>query len=306
VPDLIALPHNLLESAALRGMVYPHPDLKPLIQDKQWFDYAQQLAQVQGSIYGLPFAGDALTLVYRPSVIPEPPQNWSETLAAQHPLIFPAADPNALFTLTLYQAEGGIVQDEQSRPVINAITLTEVLTYYMQAEKAGIMPSLLTQYQSDDQVWEAYQKGQAQMVITWLSRYLDGTSEDQAAALIPTSDGQPFTLAAGWVWAIAARDPQRQSAALELAEFLTDSAFLAQWTEAAGYLPPRPDVLMRWSNPATQGVARQTAQSASLFPANDILGSLGPDLWQATIDVLKAQEDPASAARTAASSSNVP
>ncbi len=308
MPDLIALPRNLLEAAVLRGLVYSHADLKPAMQGETWFEYAQKLAQVQEGVYGIPFAGDALTLVYRPSVVPEPPGDWAATLKTKTPLVFPAADPEAHFTLTLYQANGGIVHDDQGRPALDAIRLTEVLTYYMQAERAGVMPALLTQYQSDDQVWDAYQKGRAQMAITWSSRYLGGLSaaEDQAAARLPTADGRPFTLATGWTWALSAREPERQTTALELAKFLTESSFLAQWTEAAGYLPPRPGVLERWVNPNAQALASQVAQSAHLFPANDILGNLATPLWQSTIDVLKTQNDPVSAAQAAASSLSTP
>jgi ABC-type glycerol-3-phosphate transport system substrate-binding protein len=110
------------------------------------------------------------------------------------------------------------------------------------------------------------------------------------------------TLATGWVWALSARESREQQAAIELAEFLTDSTFLADWTEAAGLLPTRPSSLRRWNNTPLESVLGKIALSARALPTADILSSLGGPLWQATIDVFNQQADPAAAALAASSS----
>lgn len=302
IPDLIALPRDLLEAAALKGLLRPYNNLTKVLDDPDWYDYARQLSSLQESIYGLPFAGDALALVYRPENIPQPPVDWTVTPENSSMLVFPAADPQALFTLTLYQSNEGPVRDEQGRPKIETIALTEVLTYYLQAQITGMMPELLTQYQSDDQVWEAFQDRRADMAVTWSSRFLGEMAEDRAIAPVPTVDGQPYTLATGWVWGLSAHESTGEQAAIELAEFLTDSQFLAGWTEAAGVLPTRPSSLARWDHAAVRSVIGNIAKSAHGLPAADLLISLGNPLWQATIDVLNRQTDPASAALAASAS----
>ncbi|OGO39543.1 MAG: hypothetical protein A2W35_16365 [Chloroflexi bacterium RBG_16_57_11] len=302
VPDLIALPRDLLEAAALKGLLRPYNNLTKTLDDPDWYDYARQLSSIQESIYGLPFAGDALALAYRPEAIPEPPTDWSIPPENGPTLVFPAADPQALFTLALYQSNDGAVLDDQGRPIIETIALTDVLTYYMQAQIAGIMPELLTQFQSDDQVWDAFQDRRTDMAATWTSRILSSTAVDDAIAPLATVDGKPDTLATGWVWALSARETREQQAAIELAEFLTDSAFLADWTEAAGFLPPRPSSLKRWGDSLLQPVLAKIALSAHAIPTADILSSLGGPLWQATIDVLNQQVDPAAAALAASAS----
>ncbi|MBA4380168.1 MAG: hypothetical protein C0393_05765 [Anaerolinea sp.] len=73
LPDLIALPYRDMETAATRGLIYPLDNLTGLLAGRSsagsdWYDYAHQLAQVQDTTFGLPFAADALALVYRDTV----------------------------------------------------------------------------------------------------------------------------------------------------------------------------------------------------------------------------------------------
>ena len=137
------------------------------------------------------------------------------------------------------------------------------------------------------------------MVITWASRYLQNPPVDAAGAPIPTQDGIPFTLATGWAWALASPDPARQAISAQLAEFLTTGEFLAEWTAASGFIPPRSSALSGWANVSMQTLLNQVAPSARLFPSMDVLATLGPVLQEATIDILKDQADPVTAAEAA-------
>ena len=299
LPDLVALPRHTLENAAIKGLLRPFDGLTATLDDPDWYDFARQLSHLQNSTFGIPFAGDALIMVCRPSIIGNPPQNWEAALEIAEPLAFPAADPDSLVTLAWYQSTGGTILDEEGRPTLDTIQLTEVFTFYHQAELSSLMPFWLTQYETDDQAWAAYEEGQAQMVITWASRYLQDTPADAAGAPIPTRDGIPFTIATGWAWALVSPDPDKQALSAQLAEFLTTSEFLAEWTAAAGYLPPRPSALAAWTNISLQTLMNQAALSARLIPSQDVLTALGPVLQQATVDVLKEQADPVAAAEAA-------
>lgn len=299
LPDLIALPRSDLEIAALKGLLTPYDGLTAALEEEDWYPYAQELGHLQTSTYGLPFAGDALVLLHRPAEIPEPPPDWASALEASGILAFPAADPSALFTLAMYLAAGGNLQDAQGRPALDAGTLTQVLVFYQSAEAAGLMPFWITQYTSDEQSFEAYAENRANLVVTWISRYLAALPADSVAVQLPTHDGAPFTLADGWVWALSNPNVERLALSVELAEFLTAGDYLAEWTALAGYLPPRSSALSGWREANLQNLAEQIARSTHVIPPADVLAAVSPALHQATVDVLKEQADPASAAESA-------
>lgn len=299
LPDLILLPRAELETAALKGLLYPLDDLTDALDDEDWFPYAQQLARLQNTAYGLPFAGDGLVLLYRPAAVAAPPGDWQTALAVGGPLIFPAADPQALHTLAQYLATGAPIQDGEGRPTLEAGALTQVLAFYQAAGAAGVMPFWITQFTTDEQAWQAYLQNQGNLLVTWTSRYLGNLPGDTAAAPLFTPGGEPFTLANGWVWAISSPQIERHALSAELAEFLTSGDFLARWSAAAGYLPPRNSALAGWNDAALQGLAERVARSAQIVPPADVLAVLSPALQQTTIGVLKDQIDPETAARQA-------
>ena len=309
LPDLIALPRPMLESAALKGLLHPYEGMGELLDDEGWYDYARQLAYLQKSVFGLPFAGDALVLVYRPVAIDVPPRDWESVLGFGSPLAFSAADPQAIFTINQYQAAGGAIRDEQGRPVLDEITLTEVLTFYQQASLAGVMPVWLTQLEAEEQVWQAFAEEQAPMAVVWASNYFNQSSSlafDTTIAPQITTDGSVYTLATGWVWALASPDPVRQSLASLLAQFLVDKQFLGEWNGAAGYFPPHADSLAAWGNEEMRPLVGRISATAQLIPSEDLLSSLGPTLEEMVVLVLKQQADPLMAAKSAAERINQP
>ncbi len=224
-------------------------------------------------------------------------------------LVFPAADPNAYVTLALYLAQGGVLQDEQGRPALSESALLNVLEYYHQAAAVNLMPFWLTQSETDGQAWATFTAEQHPMLITWLSNYLveqRSASVNLALTPLPTTDQADFTLATGWNWALASSDPNRRELSTRLAEYLVDEAFLAEWTQVAGYLPPRPEALARWTDSTLRSVMEQIARSAQLVPPTEVLASLGPLLEQAAVDVLKAESTPPTAVQNALEQLNSP
>jgi multiple sugar transport system substrate-binding protein len=299
VPDLIALPRPMLETAALKGLLHPFDGLTSALDNPDWFDFARQLAHLQNSTFGLPITGDALVLVYRPAVIGTPPSDWTTTLTLETPLAFSASDPQALFTMGMYQSVEGALLDEQGRPTLENTPLTGVLNFYHQAEQNGVMPYWITQYQTDEQAWQAFVSGETDLVISWSSRYLSNMLADTAMSPLPTETGEAYTLANGWVWALSTPHTERQSLGAELAEYLTDSEFLGEWSQAAGAIPPQPSAMNAWADSSLQALVNRIAVSARIIPSTDLLTSLGPLLQQAVVAVLKEQSDPQVAAQSA-------
>jgi ABC-type glycerol-3-phosphate transport system substrate-binding protein len=306
LPDLVALPHDALQSAALAGLLHPYDGLSEVMDDPDWYDFARQLSHVQTNTFGIPFAGDALIMVYRPTTIEDVPADWTTLLEAPEPLTFPAASPNALLTLTFYQASGGAIAGDEGQPLLELTPLTNTLTFYQQATRNAVLPYWLTQYETDEQAWLAFEEKQAAMAVTWASRYLQSSPEDTAISYIPTPDGIPFTTATGWAWALASPDPERQALSAELAEFLAISDYAAEWAKAAGYLPPRPSGLTPWENSPSHTILNQICASAQIAPSDDLLAILGVALQKSTVDVLKDQTDPVTLAQEAIDSLIVP
>lgn len=299
VPDLILLPRSSLEVAALKGLLFPYDGLTSTLNDSDWYPYAQELGQLQTSTFGLPFAGNALVSLYRPSEIEMPATDWLSALEVGQPIAFPAAEEEAYFPLAEYLSTGAPIQDADGRPFLDIAALTDVLNFFQEAESAGVMPFWLTQFTNDEQSLEAYTENQVNTTVTWINRYLSTLPGDTAAAPIITQDGTPFTLASGWVWALSNPQTERHAVSVDLAEFLTDSGFLSEWSETAGYLPPRASALEGWSNVALRNLVTKVVESARLIPSNEVMAVFGPALNQATVAILKQQSTPARAATEA-------
>jgi ABC-type glycerol-3-phosphate transport system substrate-binding protein len=299
MPDLVLLSRPALETAALKGLLYSFDDFTKLMDDPDWFEYSRQLAHIQENTYGIPFAGDALVMLYRPGSMNWPLNDWEKVLSAQSALLFPAGDTQAFFTLAEYEASGGAIQDNAGRPMLDQKILTNVLTFFQQAQAAGKMHYWLSQFENDQQAWQAYLDNRGSIVISWSSRYLKELPIDTAATLLPTPEGKNFTLATGWVWALTSINLERRSLSAELAEFLVTSDFCATWSEASGYLPPRPSSLQKWRNNTSMTLVNEIETSAHLIPPSDVLVIVGQVLEEATIKVLKQESDAVNAAQEA-------
>lgn len=306
LPDVVALPRPVLEAAALKGLLHPYDGLTQVFEQTDWYDYARQLSQIQTSVYGLPFAGDARVLVYRMEALGAPPKDWASLLELTEPMIFPAASSRALFTLGQYQGAGGIVQDEQGRPLLEMGALEGVLAFYRLANEGGSMPFWLTQFETDEQAWEAYLGNQANLVETSLEQYLKANDPASRASLLFTQAGEPFSLGTGWVWALASARNDRLDEGAALAEYLVEPAFLARWSEAAGFLPSRTTALAAWEDLALAAILEEVALSSQLEPATDLMIQIGPVLQSATLQILKDQIAPHAAAQAAVDSLSTP
>ena len=302
LPDLIALDRPDLETAALKSLIFSLDGLTSIIDDPDWFGFTREMSLLQGSTFGLPFAADAMALVYRPVSFPEPPVSWDEILQGNIKLAFPADNSEGLLTLALYQSEGGLIQDNQRRPVLELVPLTKVFQLFKEGVDSGVLPSWLSQYQTFSQVWSGYREGESNLAVIWLSDYLREIPVDSTIAPLPPMASGPFSLGTGQSWAVATPDENRQILAVELAEFLVDPIFLSEWTAAAGYIPSRPSSLESWSDPDLQKTVNQIAENTHLVPLNDLISSLAPILRENSLQILQGLLEPGQAAQAAVDS----
>jgi multiple sugar transport system substrate-binding protein len=282
LPDLVILPRPDLETAALKGLIFPFDRTTDLNNAEDWFPYARDAARIQDTVYGLPFASDALDLVYNPAKI-DNVSTWAAVLKGDK-FAAPVADPQALLALSLYQSLGTGLLDSQGRPTVDEASLTQMLNLFADSRQSLLPVSF--QFQTDDKVWQAYRAGDADIVVTWASRYLTKANVDMAAAPLLGLDGQPYTLATVWCWAQANPNTEQRSLTAELAETLMDPVFLAALTAEAGYLPTRQSALDEWTDVGRKRLADQVVSSAHLIPSSDVTLTLGPIIKQAVLGVL--------------------
>lgn len=293
MPDLVALSRTNLEMATANGLLHPFDGLSTLPDESDWYPYAREMASIQNSSFGLPFAGDALVMVGLRYPLPA---TWSEIQEGTI-FIFPAADPQALFTLSLYLSAGGTLQDSQGRLTLNKAVLTEVLSFYLPDEENTFISPQVTNYENNNQAWDAFRELRGNLVVSWTSRFLNEDTSTLAIAPLPGLESGHYALTTGWSWALAGSNSENQALAVELAEFLSDSQFLADWTQAAGYLPTRPTALASWEEARVQLVLTQIAESASLVPPEDLLVRVGPLFTEAVLSVLEEEQLPEAAAQ---------
>jgi ABC-type glycerol-3-phosphate transport system substrate-binding protein len=198
---------------------------------------------------------------------------WNDIFLSKEPFLFSAGDPQALVVLALYVSAGGKLVYEQGVPTLEEVPLTQTLTLIKNGVTTKTFSPTLLNFESDDQSLQAYHNGSGGMVITW-------APGDEA--IYPIADlGTPTTFANGWMWALSGSSPENQQLAVNLAEFLLEDSFLAEWISGMNYLPTR----------IYQGAHTNTIlESAHALPANDVLTVLGPILNQALSRVLNGDQ----------------
>ncbi|MCB2179724.1 extracellular solute-binding protein [bacterium] len=296
LPDLILISHADLYTAIEDQLVYPYPVTLTPEEDSDWYPVAYKLSQYQDQTFFYPLAADALVAVYNPEGIETFPASWGDLLQGEETLSFPPADPEAYTTLAFYTAEGGTFFDEEENITLDELPLTKVLEWYLNLHDAGLLLSNPAQIATDEQAWEQFTFGRADIAITRTSRYFNLNSSLYQTAALPTSDGNPFTMVDSWGWAITTPDPNEQAAAAELARFLSESGFASQWTEAAQLLPLRPTAVTTWQNVQNRSVAEQLLPVARAAPPPEVFSTVSSPLQEAVLDVLTAVQTPEEAA----------
>lgn len=289
LPALVALPRSILEDAVRQQLVYPIDDFSTAIDEDDWYDYSRSLSLLDGSTYGLPFAGDAMLLVYRETSITNTPTNWDGVLSYGEPLAFPAADKQALFTLNLYLSAYEGLEDEQRHLSIDETVLNQIFQLYQNGGQAGVFPLWLTEFQLEEEVWTAYNENRSNWAVVWASTYLQSQPSGSQAIAIPSLSETPYNMADGWVWCLSNPHPEQHAMSAALAEYLVQPDFLDDWSRASGTLPVRPSSLQAWNNPQLSVLLGQVAQFAQIRPRNEVLSAVGPVIEDHVVQLLSGQ-----------------
>lgn len=290
LPDLILASSRIMRNAADSNLIYPYPAGYPAEDDNDWYNAADLMGTYNQQRYGLPLAADALVMTYKIDSVNPVPTSWDDLLNSNYILNIPAADPDAVFTLACYIADGGHLVDEDNNLVIEEGPLREVFNFYQEAARINLLPYWLSSYDTDEVSWDHFVDGNSTLAVTWVSRYFQVTDENIGAAPLPTPTGTPFTLVKGWSWSLANPDPNRQAAAAELAYFLTESMFASGWTQATGYMPLRPSAVARWEDSPIKAISMSLLPSAEAFPSPSAVAQFSPKISSAVLSLIKREQ----------------
>lgn len=295
LPSLVLISRSDLVQAASKNLLFPIDGLSGVIDENDWFDISMELGSYQGTVYCLPFAINALGLVYRNISFNSDQPSWDEVIRQSEKLLFAAGDPEALTTLALYQSAGGVISDKTDQPVLESDALTTVLTSYATAARFQRISNTVLDYQNDDQVWDAFLSSNEGAVLTWASHALID-SKTMKLALLPSLGEGPYTLVGGWVWCLTEPHEQDRKTSIALAEHLVGSEFLALWAPVSGYLPVRPSTIPGFEGIELQNTITKMLLSGHVRPDKIQTAEIGTETKIALTEVIQKLNTPEASA----------
>jgi len=301
LPDLVVLDASDLGRVTGSGLIQPLDGYRAPSGEDDRFPFAATMGKVEGETMGILLGADMQHLAYRPALLESPPVTWADVISAPTSFLFPAGGYDGRVndaSLLQYLGAGGKLTDAEGNPTLDEEVLVNVLDFYSRCVTHTVVaPTQVLTATHVDQVWERFKEGEGGMTLVRASRYWLEADETMAPAPIPTEDGRHISIARGWALAIVTDDPDRQAAAIQLAEWLTAPGRNGAWTQAAGYLPGTRSALRRW--PVTEQertVLRDLLEAAMPPPRPSVLEAVGLPMQRAVSTVLRRQASPEEAA----------
>jgi ABC-type glycerol-3-phosphate transport system substrate-binding protein len=278
-----------MESASVKGLLLPLDSKVGRNTQKEWLPYIQKLGVIQNTQYGIPFAGDALVMVYRPQQSPYPPTTWQELTTQTLPVFFPAADPEAVVVTTLYQTAGGNLYPENDSPLLDEAITQKTFALINNGTQSGAFPIWLSGYTTFDDSWQAFLEQHSGYAFVWASQFLTDSQSDDALTVLPAVSSNQLTRADGWVWSIPEMNTQSQEIAIALAEYLSDPGFVNQLDQLAGYLPVYTSGLDLIEDPDLKENVTTLTSTAQIISTSSTINTISPVFENAVIQIIKKQ-----------------
>lgn len=295
-PDLIVLTTDDLRLAQERDLIFANGQLKEMLGEGDWYPFGEELAQMNIEFPVLPIMANPLVMVYRQDSLLPPSNDWKDISTNFGYFGFAADDPQAEYMLMLYQALGGKLMDAQGRAILEEEPLLAALTVLREGKGSLHISNLTSGFQTNDQVWTAYINRNIDTAVVPLSIVLNHNFEVNHP--LPALTEPEITLGDSYGWALGNSNPIRQELALDLLEELSEANFLAEWTEALGWLPARSSALDKWENEGLKPVLLKLGEATKLYPPEEIVNRLGPALRNASLLILVDSADPLETTKT--------
>ncbi len=300
-PDVVALSYEHLLQAAQADVVFSNEGLKSVMSDLDWYNFGRYAATIRGEVMAVPFKGVPMGLVYQSVSQLIPSNEWVDTKMNFGIFGFAADDPRGTFLLMLYLSLDGQVQNEQGLTILQEAPLTAALQTLKDGINTGHFTNEVVTMQNSEQVWDAFSTQVFSTAFLPVDVVLQGR-ETTPEAPDPAFTSPSMTLTDAWVWSLGSQEPQRQELAVALIAHLSETQFLAKWSEALKAIPSRPSALGAWEETSLKPALEKMASGAVLYPPDVIMNNLGPILRNATLLILRDNADVVETAKQAVES----
>jgi ABC-type glycerol-3-phosphate transport system substrate-binding protein len=292
LPGLILLNRADMETAALKGLIFPIPSRAADYNSPDWFPFTEELASTQGVQYGLPLFVDPLVLAYNEQAVAFPASTWQELSAQSIPIAVNLAAPSAVLPYAIYLSAGGNLVDDKGSPILEADALTRTYQIISSGATANVFPAWLASLQSPQDAKSALTNGQTSYALLWASQVLQAELHNIGIAPVPGSASASAGFVDGWMLCITNPTAEHSRFDILLADYLLEPGFLSRWSEAAGYLPVQRSTLENWQDTSLAGTLAAIADQSIVLPSVKLQQSSGIVLNQYTISLIRQQISP--------------
>ncbi len=287
LPGVVILRKQELDAAYSRGLVFTNDELAGLASGMDWYNFARETVNYDGVSYGLGLLGDPMVLAYRSTSQLNPGNDWFELHKNFGRFGFAADDSQGRFVLLLYLAAEGEMRDAQNHLILQEEPLRKAFQALKDLVNTRHLHSAVPSMQTAGAVWQTFSEWQLDTAAMPASVVLKALVSDASGYPEPAFAQPTFTLSESWALALTNADEAQQALGLLLIQDLTEPAFLAQWSEALGYVPARPTALGAWTNQNLKPTLEKIMNVARLYPRDETINSLGPILRNATLMIIR-------------------
>jgi multiple sugar transport system substrate-binding protein len=264
MPDALDLGRDFMVLLAQRDLLVDVTELYNTIGEEHggWLESVDTVvkpAELEGVVYGIPYAASGINIIYRRIDVLEPagfdaaPETWeaiAEMAAAQNPpetygmgfALSNVGDAN--LTTTMLHAWGGrVADDEGTTCTLDSDETRAFLEWIVGVYEAGLFPPGATTWDgAGDNT--AYLSGNALFIANPGSVYLNMRDNDPelleatSYSALPAGPVERIVPVTTVVRSISsATTPEKQELAMELFQYLSDDAFMEEYMNNAIYGP---------------------------------------------------------------------
>jgi hypothetical protein len=231
-------------------------------------------------------------MAYRNQLIAFPPKTWQEISNQDNVVVTNLNNPKAVIPLAVYLALGGKLLNDEGKAILEPDPLTRTYQFFFNASNSNAFPGWLVDLQSDEEAWSAFSQDQGVLALVWVSQVLQKPLDNTSITTLPGSPSDSIGFVDGWLLCVTNPTADHSRFDLQLADYLLEPDFLAQWTEASGYLPAQRSVLAKWADQTFVELLSTIADHSIVSPSNEIQQQLSPILDQYVISLVRRQISP--------------
>lgn len=280
LPDIVLLDRKDMEIAALKGLLVPMDAyLMDGIENESLPGFIS-LGRLQGSLFGLPAAGDVLLLVGNQDN-KLPISSWQDISNLGMNVGTNFSDPDSITSISLYLSAGGRLIDASGKPHIDPEALIQLINMIRITRVYSVFPEWSVLSTDRNEVTRHFMDGDTDLEINWYSSIPDSNIDQYSYRPVPGLTEKSASTLTGWYWSVANPAPERQAASKQLLTFLYQPIFASTWSDTAGYLPV---TSQHWPQTDVRFQSLQSIlNSAEPLPDQSIMITLGPVIRDAVI-----------------------